>query len=688
MNAESLAKLNLNNFIATERKICESAFPEINWDVDAWPILKLDPSYRAVPFDLVFSVNSQPIEGRKIDQPKKKTLLPSPYQEFCKALVVYLKRSTGIKARALYAYLNEAKRLYNVMYFRGETSPIHLKHYHFQYLHDYLAEIGYVQLYDATTNLSKISAIVDSMGISVTSTAYKTSERPKRQHYTAKFKGEKPTNGKEFSREAVEAFAIITNNPVSEGEEILLRTLDLLFAMGQRANEVTHIPLDCWVERVEKDSQGRLVRIPKTGELIKTYGIRYYAEKKAKDRVHWLADQDAQFAWRAVERLKKLTEEPRAVAKFQRENPGRLWDIEPAREMTYSELIKYLSFATHDGLQKFLKKLGVRPCSGAPHYRAGDIEGAILSNKRLGPLITNTIALATESNEPVLYKDQLLSLAFDGAFRMKKEANLIRVVVSKLTVTDLNYAIGADPKRESIFDRRGITEADGARIVMTTHMPRHWRNTLYEIAGMSETQQALAMGRADISQNPHYQHATVEEKNAALHEFINTRNPQQRLTLFKQGVREGLVHGSIAKAYDKLRSRSPVEAEEFLETHAMAAHITPYGACAHDFSKAPCPKHLQCFDSCSHLHRTDNPNETSRLDELIERQKINIKRMNECGCGDAGANVWIEIEERKLKGMKAVREIKSHGEPIKVFPEGRTVNGERRRSAVRNDQLE
>jgi hypothetical protein len=298
------------------------------------------------------------------------------------------------------------------------------------------------------------------------------------------------------------------------------------------------------------------------------------------------------------------------------------------------------------------------------------------------------MALVNESNEPVLYKDQLLSLASDGAFRMKKEANLLRVVVSKLTVTELNNALGTDFRRESIFDRHGITEADGARIVMTTHMPRHWRNTLYEIAGMSETQQALAMGRADISQNPHYQHATVEEKNAALHEFISTRNPQRRLEIFKQGVREGLVHGSIANTYDKLRSRSPVEAEEFMETHAMAAHITPYGVCSHDFSKAPCPKHLQCFDLCSHLHRTDNPNETRQLDVLIERQKINIKRMNESGYGDAGTDTWIAIEERKLKGMEAVREIKPHDEPIKAFPKGRAVNGPRRRSAVRNDQPE
>jgi hypothetical protein len=326
MKAENVAKLNLNNFIATERKICESAFPEINWDADTWPILKIDPSYRAIPFDLVFAINSQPIGGRKVEQPQKKTHLPSPYREFCKALVVYLKRSTGVKARALYAYLNEAKRLYNVMYFRGETSPADLKNYHFQYLHNYLAEIGYVQLYDATTNLSKISEIIDTLAISMTGTAYKTNEKPKRQHHKAKYKGEEPDK-KEFSREAVEAYAVITNNPVSEGEEILLRTLDLLFAMGQRANEVTHIPLDCWVERIEKDSQGQLIKIPKTGETIKSYGVRYYAEKKAKDRVHWFADQDVPFARRAVERLKKLTEASRAVAKFQRENPGRIWDI-------------------------------------------------------------------------------------------------------------------------------------------------------------------------------------------------------------------------------------------------------------------------------------------------------------------------------------------------------------------------
>jgi hypothetical protein len=76
MKSEDISKLNMSKFIATERNFCKVIFPELDWDADAWSILKLDPSYRAIPFDLVFTVNSQPIEGRKIEQPKKKTPLP------------------------------------------------------------------------------------------------------------------------------------------------------------------------------------------------------------------------------------------------------------------------------------------------------------------------------------------------------------------------------------------------------------------------------------------------------------------------------------------------------------------------------------------------------------------------------------------------------------------------------------
>lgn len=47
---------------------------------------------------------------------------------------------------------------------------------------------------------------------------------------------------------------------------------------------------------------------------------------------------------------------------------------------------------------------------------------------------------------------------------------------------EINAALGAVPGMESVFDRRNLVEADGSRIVLTSHQPRHWRNTLYELA--------------------------------------------------------------------------------------------------------------------------------------------------------------------------------------------------------------
>lgn len=679
MPNESIAKLNLNTFIATERQICTSAFPKILWESNSWSISDLDPSYRGQPFQLTFNVHSMPIQKDNVVQPEKHTPLPTPYREFCKAFVIHIRRSRGVKARSINAHLIEAKRLYNVMYFRGESSPTKLKIYHFQYLEDYLAEIDYVQLYDATTTLTKIAELIDRFDISIDGTGYKSSVRPNRQHLRVRYEDEEPS-GKEFSREAIEAYAAATNAPINNGEEILLRTIDLLIAMGQRGNEVTHIPLDCWVEQVEKNEKG-VIQNDGNGKAIKTYGIRYYAEKHAVDRVHYLADPDVPLAKRAVERLTILCEKARAVARFQRQNPNRIWDVDPDIIMTYTHIHKHLSFATNDGLQKFLSRIGVKPTFNG-RYRAGDIETALLKHKRLSKVISNHAALSDESGKVVLYKHELLSLGFDGQFRMKRANNQISVVVDKISTIQLNKALGASPIDESIFDRRGLTEADGSRITITTHLPRHWRNTLYEMGGMSEVQQALATGRVKVSQNRAYQHASIQSKNSLLHDFIHARDPGKRLDLFKKSVREGLVEGNIVTAYNKIKMESLIDAETFLNEQVMAVHVTPYGACSHDFSKAPCPKHLQCFNSCSHLHRTNNPDETKQLEALITAQRKNIERMKSCGDSEAGADVWIETEIQKLHGMEAALRVNIPAVPIRIFPNGHKVNGPRKSSAV------
>ena len=77
--------------------------------------------------------------------------------------------------------------------------------------------------------------------------------------------------------------------------------------------------------------------------------------------------------------------------------------------------------------------------------------------------------------------------------------------------------------------------------------------------------------------------------------------------------------------YQYLLNQDPVVAETFLNTHVMAAHVTPYGACAHDFSKNPCPKHLKCFDNCGIMDNNQSSTTMSVMTtEMVEEGQDSI----------------------------------------------------------------
>ena len=201
------------------------------------------------------------------------------------------------------------------------------------------------------------------------------------------------------------------------------------------------------------------------------------------------------------------------------------------------------------------------------------------------------------------------------------------------------------------------------------------------MAGMTEVQQALTLGRRDLTQNRSYQHASIEKRNESLSRFKDTFNPAERLKLFKEGVKTGWVQGQATETYNYLQKQDPLLAESFLETHVLAAHITPYGACAHDFSKAPCPKYLKCFDKCGHLHRTSDPNETDKLQELEARLQKNIERM-ERQSSQVCSDHWIKHEISKLEGVRQALSITPHeNEFTPVFEDGLMID-QKRNSAV------
>lgn len=103
------------------------------------------------------------------------------------------------------------------------------------------------------------------------------------------------------------------------------------------------------------------------------------------------------------------------------------------------------------------------------------------------------------------------------------------------------------------------------------HQSRHWRNTLYKLGGMTEIQQALAMGRKDVRQNSYYQHIALDSELAFHSAFVEFQSYHEKVKYLQAGIIDGKIHGALADTYHDLASRNPVEAVDFLETHAGAA---------------------------------------------------------------------------------------------------------------------
>lgn len=676
---------NLGRFIREEKRYIESIGVGIEWDDVLWDcsnwIFNRGTS-NSISFNELRSM------GRRNSSP-----LPHPYINFCKALIVYLQRTKKIGFISIHKYSIECRRIFQIMKERNENSPSALTRWHFERTLELLRENSYKNYYDASASLSVVANVIDSKQITSQLLDFKPETSPlnSRHNYIPMSEIDSDKSRKDDEKlpsyEAMVAYAECTNNPINNDEEILLRTIDLLVAMGQRGNEITLIPFDCWVE-TEQKSKGGSVVLNLRGEKIINVGIRYYAEKKSQDRVHWLADQDIPFAKRAVDRLKELTVKARTVSKWQEDNPGRIWDMDPKLILKDDKILEYISFANHYNLHLFLKRNGIHPVETtvdlsriskrgnmsykkSNSYLVGDVEHLLKSKFLKGH---DQLKASNGKNlKSVLLTSEILSICFEGAFQFKlRDEFKVMISPQRLRIKDINGALGAFKGIQSIFERRKLTEADGSKIILTSHQPRHWRNTLYELAGMSNVQQALSMGRQRLDQNPTYQHTTLLERTQAHRDYLTFTTPKEKIQFLQNGIREKRILGPITNLYHEIRNNQSVEnAETFLRTHATAIHVTPFGGCTHDFSQAPCPKHLQCWNGCSHLHRTNTPGEPERIQELITHSEATLNSIKRESEEEYGTDVWIKDLHSKIDNMKKALNIKPIDTPIKVFPKGK-----------------
>ena len=697
----SRARPNLEGFIKQEQVIFQSLPIRTAWDSTLWSVEHWLPQRLKQP-TITFETHRQSLEKNGYSVPPK-AALPLDFQDFCKALIVYLQRTRSLKFSMVAAYNIAVRRLYNPLFERGVSDPTQLTRGDFDRVEGFLRESGYKNLYDAISHLQVVADTIDNLQLTEIAIHFEHDAKPEKRrhdyislHDPDRAVKQRKSDDRLPSREAMEAYALCSNNPLSESEEILLRVIDLLIATGQRGNEVAVIPFDCWVERPIKGTAGKVV-VDANGKPIVECGIRYFAEKQFQSRVHWFAESDVPLARRAVERLKMLTQEQRKIARWQEAHPGRLWDYSPQTSMSQDEVLHWIGLSqnrdTYRNLNVYLSRNGIDPYrepgrrTSLNRYLAGDIERFLVPKLRGHEALTENVGgkLCV-----VLKTSETLAIAFDGQFRLGgREANVFRAIPRRVTLLDINHALGSDAKYASIFSRRSLTESDGSPIKLRSHQPRHWRNTIYHLTGMSDVQQALALGRKHLDQNVYYQHTSIEENTAAHQEFLAFNSHHERIDFLHTGIRDKRIQGALTDSYHALLSdKGTTTAEAFLTVHATALHVTPFGGCIHDFSQAPCPKHLQCWNGCSHLHLMGTPSERVNLEKQAENLTTAITIMRDAGAGEAGSDVWLADQEDKLNNLKSVLARDTNAGVQRVFPNGHPMtvaDTDKRHSSVSDD---
>ncbi|WP_139026517.1 hypothetical protein [Achromobacter arsenitoxydans] len=648
----------MDEFISRQRKYFDAVkipgnWEDSHWCADDWLEVRGVKS-RQFPFTILGTV----------------TPLPEKFSDFSKALFLAVHQQKRPKFAALNAYLIGIRRLYDVLPSTRCADPADLTNDRFHDVVERLKRQNYKNLYDAANCLEVLGSLIDKYKLTTQPIGFVSgvsAPAPRLRHDPKAEREALPS--KLPSKEAMVAYAQCTNSPINEREEILLRIIDLHIALGTRINESLLIPLDCWIERDVRDRNNSV--ISKDNEEASPYtecGIRYFPEKGFESRVHWLADSDVPLAKRAVERLTFLTRNVRKTAAWQHDNPGRLWDISPQEIVPRSLVHRFVGASKAYNLDRLLRKLGVQPVrivAREPEYLAGDVERAFMARRP-------PQAALKKDGKVILELHACLAIAFTGYFRFKERDESVNYLLPRLvSFTDISGALGNIESAESIFDRRRLTEADGSRISLRTHQSRHWRNTLYKLGGMTEIQQALAMGRKDIRQNSYYQHVALDTELKFHSAFVEFQSYHEKVKYLQAGIVSGRIRGALAETYHDLAARDPVEAEAFLETHAGGVHVTLWGICTNDFSREPCTKHLQCFDNCGHLHRTNDAREADNLKKLLQLNLQVLQKMEAESDVEAGADKWVEEQKRKIVGIRkaiALGPQVSTLNPIPVFP--------------------
>ena len=405
----------------------------------------------------------------------------------------------------------------------------------------------------------------------------------------------------------------------------------LLIATHSRISELHRLDAyDCEVETVDN------------GE--RRYGLRWYPSKGGEPETRWVPTALVPLASEALQRLREATEPARELARKYVAGEPILPQDDPhdphAREGYISretlETVtnsKYFIATLHrngfDVRWEYARDLGIPVSTTARLYLRATIEEGFRAELPKGfPL--------ADSKARLRYDRALLVRTAD----MSPRSSHLFWRLSRITSDEIEFAMNGKPSepggREGLFHRLALVDDDGEAVRITPHQLRHYMTTLANEGNLSQLDIAKWAGRKDARHNRYYDHETAAS-----------------LVAKARAVGEDMFDRAIT-----VTPRGPVTANQLMEGHLPAVHLTKYGACLHDFAMSPCPFYRDCLNCVEHACvKGDERAERALRARLAVMEKAVAAAGEAAAAGDPSPEIWLSrktIEVTRLRELVAL----------------------------------
>ncbi|WP_137131169.1 hypothetical protein [Rhizobium sp. FY34] len=450
------------------------------------------------------------------------------------------------------------------------------------------------------------------------------------------------------SPEAYHALAHVFRNADTFVDRLFSSICAICVSIPIRAHEVLQLRLDC--EVYEK------ARNPETGEMVEAYGIRVYPGKGNPPQVKWVPSVMASIVQQAVERLRSLCGEPRAVAAWYEAYSDGIWLPEAFSHLRGLEWIAKSDLMALNGLSRRTaanqyvrdQRLRWRTVTS----RRGNIDEISFQDleKNIRGLLPRDFPQFNSARDQ-LYSETLILLPYNGAHRNRAT---FPCMIEACTVPKFQGWLTGLDGVPSVFDRWGFTERNGKPIRVTTHSFRHWLNTVAQLKGLSDLDIAKWSGRK-VEQNQAYNHVSSDEV----------------LSQIREALDDGSGIGPMFEAAKGTGVNRPVDRREFADAQIGAALVTELGICVHDYSLLPCQTHGDCL-GCS--ENVFVKGDLKHKERVAKRLALNEKQLADAveaiGNDYYGADKWVQAHEISIEKLRRMLAI--HDDPS--IPDGTIVN--------------